>query len=235
MCVRVAATLSLLLCVAVLRPQAFDARLPIVQVEAQPLAAQAARVAEALAYVGAPLSPADREALARGGCDGPTRPPRSRPSSIRYCLLEIHINPESRVKVAPGPARAELVERGWRTFLVKVRNEAGVTAPLRVSSPQARPRVRARRARLQHGSAAGADDLGRRRRRSLARPGAVRQAAAGRRRSPAWTSSTASSSSTSATPASARRRSPPTSARARRTSASATTRRSSSPSGRRST
>ena len=41
------------------------------------------------------------------------------------------------MKVAPGPARAELVERGWRTFLVKVRNEAGVTAPLRVSSPHA--------------------------------------------------------------------------------------------------
>ena len=43
------------------------------------------------------------------------------------------------MKVAPGPARAELVERGWRTFLVKVRNEAGVTAPLRVSSPHAQP------------------------------------------------------------------------------------------------
>ena len=41
------------------------------------------------------------------------------------------------MKVAPGPARAELIERGWRTFLVKVHNEGGVTAALRVSSPQA--------------------------------------------------------------------------------------------------
>ena len=43
------------------------------------------------------------------------------------------------MKVAPGPARAELIERGWRTFLVKVRNEAGVTAPLRVTSSHAQP------------------------------------------------------------------------------------------------
>ncbi|MFI5076465.1 MAG: hypothetical protein ACHQRO_03935, partial [Vicinamibacteria bacterium] len=60
---RAAVTLSVLVCAAVLRPQAFDARLPIVQVEAQPLAAQAARIADALAYVGWPLPPADRDAL----------------------------------------------------------------------------------------------------------------------------------------------------------------------------
>ena len=133
---RTAVTLAGLLCAAVLRPEAFDARLPIVQVEAQPLAAQAARVADALAYVGAPLSPADREAL-RAAATTPDPSAAIQAVLDPYCLLEIHINPESRVKVAPGPARAELVERGWRTFLVKVRNEAGVTAALRVSSPQA--------------------------------------------------------------------------------------------------
>jgi hypothetical protein len=54
------------------------------------------------------------------------------------CLVGVEINPESRVKVAAGPARAELVESGWRTFLVKVHNAAGVTAPLRVLSEQAK-------------------------------------------------------------------------------------------------
>ena len=54
-----------------------------------------------------------------------------------YCLLDIQINPESRVKVAPGPARPELVEQGWRSFLVKVRNDAGVTAQLQAVSPNA--------------------------------------------------------------------------------------------------
>jgi hypothetical protein len=134
--VRAAVTLSVVVCAAVLRPQAFDAHLPIVQVETQPFAAQAARIAEALAYVGAPLPPADREAL-RAAAATPDASAAIQAVLDRYCLLDVHINPESRVKVAPGPARAELVERGWRTFLVKVRNEAGVTAALSVSSPQA--------------------------------------------------------------------------------------------------
>jgi hypothetical protein len=134
--IRAAVTLSVLVCAAVLRPQAFDARLPIVQVEAQPLAAQAARIADALAYVGAPLRPADLEAL-RAAAATPDATAAIQTILDPYCLLDVHINPESRVKVASGPARAELVERGWRTFLVKVRNEAGVTAALRVSSPQA--------------------------------------------------------------------------------------------------
>ena len=55
------------------------------------------------------------------------------------CLMEVTINPESRVKVTKGKAESELVEGGWSSFLVKVNNEAGVTAPLSVSSPQALP------------------------------------------------------------------------------------------------
>jgi hypothetical protein len=54
-----------------------------------------------------------------------------------YCLYLVNINPESRVKVAAGPAKPELVEAGWRTFLVKVTNEAGVTGALNISSPNA--------------------------------------------------------------------------------------------------
>src|SRR5206468_8390973 len=53
------------------------------------------------------------------------------------CLVSVHINPESRVKVEPGPAARRLVEQGWSQFLVKVHNEAGVTAQLKTSSPQA--------------------------------------------------------------------------------------------------
>ena len=50
----------------------------------------------------------------------------------------MNINPESRVKVTRGPAQAELLEQGWRTFLVKVHNEAGVTAELLAVSPNAK-------------------------------------------------------------------------------------------------
>ena len=54
----------------------------------------------------------------------------------RSCLLAIHINPEMRVKVVQGPAHPRLVERAWRSILVKVHNEAGTTAALRVTSSQ---------------------------------------------------------------------------------------------------
>ena len=52
-------------------------------------------------------------------------------------LAGVHVNPESRVKVEPGPAARRLVEQGWSQFLIKVHNEAGVTAALKASSPQA--------------------------------------------------------------------------------------------------
>jgi hypothetical protein len=55
------------------------------------------------------------------------------------CLVEVRINPEARVSVTRGPAPARLVEQGWRAFLVKVGNEAGLTGRLTLESPQARP------------------------------------------------------------------------------------------------
>ena len=49
----------------------------------------------------------------------------------RRVLATVHINPESRVKVESRGREPELVQGGTRLFLVKVFNEAGVTAPLR--------------------------------------------------------------------------------------------------------
>ena len=57
----------------------------------------------------------------------------------KYALFAVEINPESRVKVLQGIAKPELWENGWRTFLVKVENLAGITAELKASSPQAAP------------------------------------------------------------------------------------------------
>jgi hypothetical protein len=136
MSVRTLAACAVLLAALVLRPLAATPPLPVVAVETQPLAAQAARVADALALAGSPLPAADRTALA-AAAERPDAAAAIQGILDRYCLLDVHINPESRVKVAAGPARAELVEHGWRTFLVKVRNDAGVTAPLRITSPHA--------------------------------------------------------------------------------------------------
>lgn len=112
---------------------------PVPNVEFQPLAAQAVRIVETLDYLGAPLAPSDRKAVmeASQGDNGQKGALDIQRVLDRYCLYAVHINPESRVKVAPGPAKPELVEHGYRTFLVKVTNEAGVTAPLRVESPNA--------------------------------------------------------------------------------------------------
>lgn len=50
-------------------------------------------------------------------------------------LLQIQINPESRVKVIRGLARATLNADQENLFLVRVVNEGGVTAPLNLSGP----------------------------------------------------------------------------------------------------
>jgi hypothetical protein len=111
------------------------------QVELQPLAAQARRVVEAMDYLGSPLPAADRRALENVFEEADPEKAAAGIQAVldKHCLLEVSINPESRVKVAQGAARAELVEQGWRTFLVKVRNEAGVTARLKAESQNALP------------------------------------------------------------------------------------------------
>jgi hypothetical protein len=52
------------------------------------------------------------------------------------CLIGVSINPESRVKAARGPAAAELRQDEAKYVLVKVHNDAGVTAALTVTGPQ---------------------------------------------------------------------------------------------------
>jgi hypothetical protein len=120
----------------------FAGDVPIVtDVEFQPLASQVRRVSEAMLFLGAPLGDADRHALDEA-CKQTDSAKGTRDIQRvldTYVLAFVHINPESRVKVAPGAANAELQEQGWRTFLVKVHNEGGVTAPLKAESPNAAP------------------------------------------------------------------------------------------------
>lgn len=114
--------------------------LPLVKaVPAQPLLAQVKRLSEALEFLGNPLPEPARAALERATAEpDDARVARMVQEALDpLCLLGVTINPESRVKVAAGPARPELVEGGWRQFLVKVQNDAGVTAELRATSPNA--------------------------------------------------------------------------------------------------
>ena len=102
----------------------------------QPLAQQVRRVETALAYLGQPLPSQDRDAIDRavGMNDADAGASALQQVLDRYVLATVHINPESRVKAEQGAAKAELLQGGTRLFLVKVLNEAGVTAPLVVQS-----------------------------------------------------------------------------------------------------
>jgi hypothetical protein len=125
-------------CAAATAAPAFTQELPLVAgVEFQPLASATKRLVEALDYVGAPLSGEHRVAIdtAVASTDHVAATRAIQEALDAYCLLGVNISPESRVKVAEGPARKELVEHGWRSFLVKVHNEAGVTARPVAESP----------------------------------------------------------------------------------------------------
>ncbi len=118
------------------------ASLPIVtNVAPQPLLAQALRLKDALSFLGSGLSPGDARMLEQIQHKPPTPETVNAIQQILdpYCLAMINISPEARVKVARGPAGARIMQHGWTSFIVKVHNEAGVTAQLKVESPNAAP------------------------------------------------------------------------------------------------
>ncbi|MGH9159748.1 MAG: hypothetical protein ACRD2X_07140 [Vicinamibacteraceae bacterium] len=77
---------------------------------------------EAFDYLGVPLSAAEKRSVdAALDHDDERRAVLALQDVLdRHCLVYVHINPESRVKVAQGPAQPELMQNGWRTFLVQV-------------------------------------------------------------------------------------------------------------------
>jgi hypothetical protein len=116
--------------------------LPLVlNVDLQPLLAQVHRLIAATDYLGAPLTAADKQALRELA---PDRDDRESVKAIQemldpYCLLGVTIPPGAEPSVVMGPAKPELVEGGWRLFLVKVHNAGRIEAGLRPVSPQAGP------------------------------------------------------------------------------------------------
>src|SRR5205085_12561479 len=57
----------------------------------------------------------------------------------RHVPLHVTLNPESRLSVKRGEAAAVLLQGGWRSFLIKVLNQAGTTPHLLLKSQQALP------------------------------------------------------------------------------------------------
>lgn len=111
---------------------------PAAAATAQPLLALARRLMTAMELLGAPFTAADVAALRDPVGAQEERDPRAIEALLdTYCLAVATINPEMRVSAQAGASARVLVEGGWRTFLVKVINQAGATAPLKVVSPNA--------------------------------------------------------------------------------------------------
>jgi hypothetical protein len=129
---------TLLLAVVVVVPL-LAADLPTVKkVEFQPLAAQAKRVAEALDLLGSPLTDADKKALAAAKTAEDIQAVLD-----KHCLAGVKISKDGdklKLDTMAGPAAPELAEQGWRVFLIKVENPAGLDKlELRPESPNALP------------------------------------------------------------------------------------------------
>ena len=116
----------------------------VTDVEAQPLQAQVERLIAALEFLSEPFSSEEASELRAALRESDREKAVTTIQKVldQHVLAGVHINPDSRVKVARGDAVASLDEQGWSVFLVKVHNEAGVTAKLRVSSPNAAPLYR---------------------------------------------------------------------------------------------
>jgi hypothetical protein len=134
--IRISAACSFVAALVVIA-NAQPVQLPSPAVPLQPLAQQVRQMEAALSYLGQPFSADELARIDEATADAQESEAVKRLQSVldRHVLALVQINPESRVKVEQGPAKPELVEAGTRLFLVKVINEAGVTAQLKVESP----------------------------------------------------------------------------------------------------
>ncbi|MCA9062720.1 MAG: CehA/McbA family metallohydrolase [Planctomycetaceae bacterium] len=110
-------------------------------VERQPFEAATRRLIEAMDFAGQPFSAETRDALADAMKQADDREAVRQIQRILdpLCLAYVNINPESRVRIAEGSVRKELLQHGWRAFLVKVHNEAGINPELKAESPNTAP------------------------------------------------------------------------------------------------
>jgi len=120
--------------IAAVRLMAVDPPPVVAGIEGQPLAANAARVVKALDFLGAPL---DAEVAKKLETAIDAKDAKAVQTVLdKQVLFVVNINPESRVKVARGPADAKLQQAGWTPVLIKVVNESTVKKPLKIASPQ---------------------------------------------------------------------------------------------------
>jgi len=135
--VRFSATLLLVLAGGLSFPArllAIDPPPVVAGVEGQPLAANAARLVKTFDFLGTPLLAATGKELATAIDEKDAK--KVQQILDTRVMFVVNINPESRVKVARGPAEPTLQQAGWTPVLVKIVNESTVKKPLKIASPQ---------------------------------------------------------------------------------------------------
>lgn len=120
--------------------QSAGAMSPIVSgIAKQPLMVQVDHLLQAMAFVGRPISDADRDALYKAGQLADDEAVAAVQQILdRYAVARVDVDPLRKVTVLPMSGSTEgLTKDGWTTFLVKISNRAGATDALDVDSPQA--------------------------------------------------------------------------------------------------
>ncbi|TWU06368.1 CehA/McbA family metallohydrolase [Stieleria varia] len=116
-------------------------RSDVQRVPRQPLLAQIHRLTEAMDVVGNPF---DAETLRELKKLKSLEDEANVTQQVQrlldpYCIATVDIQDDGPPLVTIGSATTNLLEQGWRTFLVKVINKPGITGRLLVESPNAAP------------------------------------------------------------------------------------------------
>ncbi|MDZ4402503.1 CehA/McbA family metallohydrolase [Prosthecobacter sp.] len=111
--------------------------LPVIEVEGQPLAANAQRIVQALDFLGAPLAGDARAKLQTAVTGRDATGVQTALDAQVLCVVSI--NPELRVSAVRGPAKSVVQQAGYTPVLIKVINHGVSAARLRITSTQAGP------------------------------------------------------------------------------------------------
>jgi hypothetical protein len=112
-------------------PSVLSAQQEELTVDPQPYCASVRRVIEALRSIGTPLPPSDADQISQLIVT-PTPATVHAIEAIlpRHTLMRVCIDSKGTVSTTPGGSSHELVEQGWRSFLIRVDNRAAVTTAL---------------------------------------------------------------------------------------------------------
>lgn len=113
----------------------------LISVPRQPMLAQVHRLTEAMEVVGNPFDAETTQQLIalKSETDAAKVVNQVQQLLDPFCIATVDLQESGPPVVSRGAASTELLEQGWRTFLVKVINKPGRTRRLLIESPNAQP------------------------------------------------------------------------------------------------